>query len=203
MRRSRQGDGKGGTFGRAAAEVDLAAHEVQISFDDAEAQTGSGYAGGIGGAEEAFEQVLLLFGGYAYAPVPDGDVDGVGPIRQGTIDGGGFRRVFNGVGQEVVEDITQELDIDKDEPGWAFYVQLDMLPFFQGIFHVLNGLTGKMDQIGLRRTIPDDAAFELFEGEEVVEDLPEVVDIGLDAVDMFDAFVLLVGIGVFFDQGDG
>jgi hypothetical protein len=109
---SGQGDGKGRTLAGDAAQADLAAHEVEVFFDDAQAKAGTGDAGGVGGAEEALEEVLLFFRGNADAPVPDVNVHGSRLIRQGAVDGGGFGGVFDGVGQEVTEDIAKELDID-------------------------------------------------------------------------------------------
>jgi hypothetical protein len=197
-----QRDGNGRPLPRVAGQVDTTTHEVEVSFDDAETESGTGDARSIGGPEEGFEKVFLFFGWNTDTPVPDPDIDRRRLIRQRAVDGGGFGRIFDGVGQDVIEDISQELDIHLDRPGGSFGPQFDVLTFFEGVFHVLDRFPGKVDKIGFDGTVLDDTYFELFEGQEVVKDLFEVVDIGFDAVDVFEALVLLVGLGIFFDQGD-
>ena len=128
---SGQGDYKGGTLAGDAAEPDLAAHEVEVPFDDAQTQAGAGNAGAVGSPEEALEQVLLFFKGYADAPVFDLNVYRSRLVIERTVDCGGFGRVLDGVRQEVIEDIAQELNIYRDEPGRSFGLQLDVLIFFE------------------------------------------------------------------------
>ena len=52
---SGEGHGKSGAIAGNAAEADLTTHKIQVSFDDAQTEAGTGDAGGVGGAEEAFK----------------------------------------------------------------------------------------------------------------------------------------------------
>ena len=68
--RCRQDNGEDAAPG-IALDGDVPAHEIKITFDDAEPKARPGDTCGIMGPEETFEEVLLFFGRDADAPVGD------------------------------------------------------------------------------------------------------------------------------------
>ena len=63
-------------------------------------------------------------------------------------------------------------------------------------------LANQLDKISFHRAILDNAIFQLFKRKKIVEDLFEIVDVGLDPMDMLQAYVLLLRLRVFFNQRD-
>ncbi len=81
-------------------------------------------------------------------------------------------------------------------------MMMHYLPCFQGFLHVMDDLAEQVVEVRFDGAVLYKTIFQLFQRKEIVEDLLEIVDVGLDPVDMLEAFVLLLRLRVFFNQRD-
>lgn len=101
-------DGEGGAVVRGGFDEDAAAVEVDAAFGDDEAEAGAGEVADIAAAVEGFEETGEVGVGDADALVGDGE-DGHGAFAvSGDEDGGAWWGVFDGVVEEIGEDVAEE-----------------------------------------------------------------------------------------------
>jgi len=86
--------------------------EVEITPDDMQPEASAFDIDDVGAAEEAAEEVLLVFGGNADAFVQDRDGDAAAGLGFGLLmDGCAFVGEFDGVAEQVDQDVFDQAPV--------------------------------------------------------------------------------------------
>lgn len=96
----RDGDNEGCALPWHTVEIDCAAVGFNGAFDDSKAKPGALNMGGVAGAKEGIEEMLLIFGGYTDTFIMNlkSDHAFVFQIRNQKLDGITIWRIFDGIG---------------------------------------------------------------------------------------------------------
>ena len=197
-------DRDGGPFVECALQVDGTVEEVYVSLDDMKAEAGSLDVLGVGAAEEAAEQVLLVFVGNADAFIPDRQAE-LAVFCQGgvEVDGGSFGRKFYGIAQEIDQDILQEAFVADECHTIGREAASDLLSVFCQGAHFFDDFVEELSYGKFGGFCFYLSFFELAEGQEVVEQGVEVFDGVFYPADVFVPFVLVLCFGVSSEEGGG
>jgi len=103
----RNGNGKDTSFSVFALEGNRAVQQVGIPLYNVQAQACALYVARVGGAEEAFENMLLVGVGNADAFIAHMEGAAAGRERTRQVDGLALVAVLTGVGDEVEQDVSQ------------------------------------------------------------------------------------------------
>lgn len=159
--------------------------------DDGETDAGALDAGAFGafGAVELAAEVFDFFGGHAHALVGDGEEEVVGITGGGDADGGVFRGVFDGVGEEIVEGVFEEFAVGGDGEvvrGSGF--EGDVFAVGEGLGTAKAGVeeAGNGEGGGAEVHLPGREAFNI---EESGDHLGEPFGLGIDHLSHLFAFV--------------
>src|SRR6185437_2058479 len=79
-------------------------------------------------------------------------------------------------------------------------LECHLLTVFACFLQILDVFFGQLHKVRANRFVSDDPFLEFFQGEKIVEQLSEIVDIGFDPVHMPPTFVSRCVILVFFDE---
>ncbi len=117
-----------------ALAADAAVLGFDHAFDDGEAESGGGFAaGGAGGeAGEFAEEAFHVGGGEAGAFVGHFAADGAVAWEDADADGFAARGVFDGVGEEVIDDLHEAVAVGPDVGGGGWGVEEEGLLFGGG-----------------------------------------------------------------------
>lgn len=202
-------DGDGGAEVGFGSEVELAAVEADTAADDGEAEAGAGEVLDVGSAAEGFEQVGEVLGRDAEAAVAHGELDMVGGDFEGQVHRAALGGVFGGVGEQVIEDGSEEAFVEKDGSrvdwgrGRDMDVNVDGAALIGGGQGFIGDAVAEGREVeGLRGT--GEAAFlDASEEEDLFHEPGHAAGVFADGGEVFAAFLGLETVEVAIEEAGG
>jgi hypothetical protein len=176
-RGSGQLNGEEGTFPGAAFDFEAAADSLEIASDDVESIAGAIDGVGVSAALEWAENIFLVVIGNADSLILNGDLEPFIIAPQAEGDRFSWRRVFQGVEEEVGDDLAEQQVVGLDNEGRVFGRNVDNVSGAVDCPDFPDDLAAKAGQFNVDAPQGRRQAFAFSEREEILEHAIHINDL--------------------------